>query len=845
MSDNQQYPEFFERCIELLIENLIVTDLGLDKEVEIDEELIRKSSVIASYLASSEDEELRSYALYFGILSYIWSHSSENSELYKEYLYLILARAGNLPTGTSLLQNETTGDHMAEMVSSIDPFLGLEISNKTNKYTTSEGLNLSKFQKEIWDNLQSEDLIAISGPTSSGKSYAIQKFIENLIEERDTANAVYVVPTRALITEVAQDLSDNIEEDVAIKTSAQFAGEDDSHSVLVLTPERCLRLLEDEKRENFQADLIFFDEIQSLGDSDRGVLMEDVLASLKTSWPDSKIVVAGPNIENPEQPLEDLGLDVPEPVTTLLTPIFQLKSSIRFLAQNKRGNNRKAELSYLTPFGSIKTIEIQEPSALTTSQFKGSKRKSLPSLIESYGDGSMNLIFESGRKTARKTALKLSDEIESETNSEPVERLARYLSENIHPDYSLVKCLRNGVAYHHGRVPRLARNEVENLFSNGKIENLICTSTLLKGVNLPAEKIFMLKDSKGNDKLTDFEFNNLIGRSGRMKHKLYGTVLTFEAEDEEWTKEKLDSKETKEMESTTESSLNDSLREIKENITTLDLSNLENSISYTIILLRNKFVKDNHNIRDYLEKKDLANEDIEHIIDSLEEELDDLDIPSEILRSNPTVDPLKQEKLFNKVKSNTSEWIIDRNYKGNMVKGDFHRITRNLNEIFRFTQDRKSNISLESGTETEHGDLSFILVGALDWLNSKKIRHMIESRQERGYDKDIDDSVDEVMKLINSDISFVLVRYYKILCDCLSHVEEEVEEWMLHFDQMLEMGSIDIDELELMSRGIDRSVAIDLSKEIPEDSDTFEWLENNSDNLEHLHNKHLKDLRII
>ena len=77
----------------------------------------------------------------------------------------------------------------------------------------------------------------------------------------------------------------------------------------------------------------------------------------------------------------------------------------------------------------------------------------------------------------------------------------------------MLKCIKRGVVYHHGRVPEIIRLYVEKMFSKHKgFEFIATTSTLLEGVNIPAEKIFLLSIKKGRRHLTKSNFNNLTGR---------------------------------------------------------------------------------------------------------------------------------------------------------------------------------------------------------------------------------------------------------------------------------------------------------------------------------------------
>lgn len=64
---------------------------------------------------------------------------------------------------------------------------------------------LNRFQKEVYYAYKHNETISISAPTSAGKSYILcTLLLEELTE--GNKNIVYVVPTRALISQVEADL---------------------------------------------------------------------------------------------------------------------------------------------------------------------------------------------------------------------------------------------------------------------------------------------------------------------------------------------------------------------------------------------------------------------------------------------------------------------------------------------------------------------------------------------------------------------------------------------------------------------------------------------------------------
>ena len=71
-----------------------------------------------------------------------------------------------------------------------------------------------------------------------------------------------------------------------------------------------------------------------------------------------------------------------------------------------------------------------------------------------------------------------------------------WLSEHYHPEWALVPLLKNGFAIHHGALPRSVAYHLLRKFNEGSIRFLLCTSTIIEGVNTAAENIVTLQPSE-------------------------------------------------------------------------------------------------------------------------------------------------------------------------------------------------------------------------------------------------------------------------------------------------------------------------------------------------------------
>ena len=102
-------------------------------------------------------------------------------------------------------------------------------------------------------------------------------------------------------------------------------------------------------------------------------------------------------------------------------------------------------------------------------------------------------------------------------------------------EYRLRGVLRHGVAFHYGNMPLILRAEIERLFRAETIRYLVCTSTLLEGVNLPCRTLFARAPRRGNNRpMTSADFWNLAGRAGRWGTEFRGNIVCVDTRASGW-----------------------------------------------------------------------------------------------------------------------------------------------------------------------------------------------------------------------------------------------------------------------------------------------------------------------
>lgn len=89
------------------------------------------------------------------------------------------------------------------------------------------------------------------------------------------------------------------------------------------------------------------------------------------------------------------------------------------------------------------------------------------------------------------------------------------------------QALVKGVGLHHGKLPRSLSQFVVRAFNDGLLKTLVCTSTLIEGVNTKAKNVVIFDNKIATSKFDYFTFNNIKGRSGRMFQHFVGRVFLF------------------------------------------------------------------------------------------------------------------------------------------------------------------------------------------------------------------------------------------------------------------------------------------------------------------------------
>ncbi len=366
-------------------------------------------------------------------------------------------------------------------------------------------------QKNIYSTLQKEKFYSYSGPTSMGKTFVIRKFIINQIKKNNKKNYVVVVPTKALISEITSDFITELNISLkdknykVINTYNETNENDKFNYIMIYTQERLLSHL---INSNIKVNYVFIDEAHKLFYKDtRTMYFYKILDILRSQDNVPNIYFSAPLIKNPSEFLD-------------LLPEIGTKSSSVF--EFTPVNQQKFMIDY-----NSKCIRIYNDLSLNFIELEYDKigKFDINYILGQLGKNRTNLVYCESKKEAIDYALEYSKNSEPIEENDYLKKVKKYIKDEIHEDYWLIDMLSKGVAYHIGYIPNSVRKHIENLYKDKTINTIFCTSTLLEGVNLPADNLFInVKDSSKIIK-NEIDFKNLIGRVGRIKYNLIGNVF--------------------------------------------------------------------------------------------------------------------------------------------------------------------------------------------------------------------------------------------------------------------------------------------------------------------------------
>lgn len=358
-----------------------------------------------------------------------------------------------------------------------------------------DNIALHPEQRKILSLIQENHGLIFSAPTSFGKTFVVFEYICRAQPQ----NVVMIVPTLALIDEYKQKIIRKYREqfsdyNIYLSVDPEKSYDFSQKNIFIVTHDR---VIDENTVSIFESiDFLVIDEVYKLqkDSSNERVLILNV-AYYNMVKRSKKYVLLAPFISGVKH-LEKLD-DVPAFYATNYSPVVNDVKTCEILDENDRTLYTDRILQ------SIPTQDntlIYFPTVVQIDSFIQETSTSYPALEED-NNPVLNEFITWGRR-------------------------------EIHPEWSIIKALEKGFLVHHGQLPLGIRMLELSLFNNSSstFTRLICTSTLLEGVNTTAKNIIITKPNRSYDKTFDaFDFYNLVGRTGRLYQHYLGIAYYIKA----------------------------------------------------------------------------------------------------------------------------------------------------------------------------------------------------------------------------------------------------------------------------------------------------------------------------
>lgn len=709
-------------------------------------------------------------------------------------------------------------------------------SNSVLEKFSGKWLQVNQFQGDFWKAATDTDgWVSASAPTASGKTYLVRHWLLDALLSADAHVAVYIAPTRALVSEIelsfkelvaSLGVADTIEVvSLPLRDRYEAAHAGDKKVLFVFTQER-LHLLVNVVRAHVHIDLLVVDEAHKIGDGGRGVILQAAIERVAEFNPKMRAVFISPATQNPEVLLQDAPKDatrsaVNSDLPTVLQNIIYCK---QVPGRSQDWELRLRMGTSLIPVGQLRLEH--RPTNI---------RKRIALIAAAVGERGGTLIYANGAAEAEQIALLISQASQAvQSHDHELANLSELARKGVHPSYLLSSVVEKGVAFHYGNMPSLLRLEIERLFRVGKIRYLVCTSTLVEGVNLSCRTIVVRGPRKGKgNPMEGPDFWNLAGRAGRWGNEFQGNIVCIDPHDQKaWPSgvpERIRypiKRETDEV-MHRDFKLDEYIRSRLDDGASIN-GDLEQVAAYLLAV----FIRDGSIIEAPFAKRH-DRDYIRRLNDSLEVVAETIEIPSDLVARHPGVSAIGLQSLLSKFQASSGreETLIPEPPESDTAYARLCEIMRIVNE------------SLYPAFIPE-GRIPLYALIVIEWVRGYSLSYMIRKRldyhRRHGHSVKLGDVIRSTMELVEQMARFKAPKYLAAYMDVLRfHLQKEDKSDLLDegidIGLALEFGVSTRTLLSLMELGLSRMTAVALNELIANDNlsqkDCISWIISNGDVL--------------
>lgn len=738
-------------------------------------------------------------------IAYALAETSQD-ELVQAACFQVLSSIGNFPASTFLAKRRQGIADVLPWTMRLDS-LGREYRNTFE--VCDQPVTFTDFQVDVWKQLAGgSQAVAIRAPTSAGKSFVLQSYLlERFAKATSPLSIAYVIPSRALLHEVQGKLTKlltALSRDVRVTSVPQMNDVVDDFQIFVLTQERLQTLFDNS--EVIISEMIV-DEAQQIADDARGILLQHCLEEALHRSPSIKVVLLTPGRQDAATIARLIGFTDVGIAQSSLRPVRQNLIYVDFdshqptdivLSLHRDGDDA-------LPLGTLKT----------TWGFERKEGRLVGAALELGREG-QSLVYAPSKSPAEAIAISIAGhQSPPKDENGALKELADFIKKHIHPKYSLVESVMAGVGFHYGSMPTALTKALEEYFDDGLLKYLVCTSTLLHGVNLPARNIFLYRPTRGVDTPLDADgFWNLAGRAGRMSRDVQGNV--FLVDYETWDSKPVDQTAVVGVEPALKRALTDSRAQIIEYAASEDQRSGDEETDFmesvfTRLCIDHAAGRLESTLTRTLGPDAVEAEDLKK---SVMEAMRHVTLPHEVIKKSRLVSPVRQQALFDyfltKIDKGEIEDLVPLHPLVPFNEGRT-RLLKIFYRIDRHIRGRKYNAA------------KYFSGLALRWMRGDSLKTLIDASVEYkiGKTKKDKDTVNygtiirTLMTQVETELRFQYVRYTTCYLEVLRYafavrkIERRGE--MPNLPLHLELGAASTTMISCLELGMSRIAAQEAS----------------------------------
>lgn len=373
------------------------------------------------------------------------------------------------------------------------------IYNSISKSILDKDISLYPEQVRLINRIDKTNALIISAPTSFGKTFCIFEYIARVLPK----SIVLIVPTLALVDEYLKKIITKYKD--VFKKYKKYINFDpetkinyDEYNLFILTHDKVVenngyKLIK-------KIDFLVIDEVYKLQkeeNNDRVLILN--LAYFYLSKVSKKYVLLAPFISDVED-RKKLNKN-PELFKTDFSPVVNELETIKIKGKEEKN-------------GYINRILKERENQKTLIYFPTVAE--IPKFVNENIINNFPII---------------------EIKDRSILNFIKWVKEEIHEDWYVVKAMERGFLIHNGQLLNngFRMYQLDLYDKSAEFYRLLCTSTILEGVNLSAKNIIITSPSRYKNKFDAFDFYNLVGRTGRLyKHYLGYAFYLKEDDDPEY-----------------------------------------------------------------------------------------------------------------------------------------------------------------------------------------------------------------------------------------------------------------------------------------------------------------------